>query len=379
MGKACDTFLHLVFWIRWVELVHLDRPMADEDFLFPAIGVNGMLQPGKPLSHDMVQKWINEAVAGSGIPGKAALTRPASTKALNMAHASLTADMASLHTTMKEVCQQLSDMSNLVVKALTSPSTYLAQPETVSHQVMPAIVHQLPAQTMASVPPATQSVSVPAAQSRLNAFPVLWTGTTSSFPAVQSVSVPAAHFRTPAFGLQPTLAQFRIPRVVQPSDINISISTSLPSHVGPQRTSTCPSVPLRIPNVPVLRVNGTRMPKSDSWRDVVHHWTEGEPRLGLYVLLKDWPHHHHNGKHGRQFNTKHHQRGVIATEFLNEFQGDKEAFLKAYGSAASLGHTRLLKVILDAHKWHPRDGERHRHLADKVHDIPSMGQSSNDQ
>ncbi|KIK12815.1 hypothetical protein PISMIDRAFT_120191, partial [Pisolithus microcarpus 441] len=37
--------------------------------LFPAIGTNGVLQPGEPLSHDMVQKWIDEAVAGSGIPG----------------------------------------------------------------------------------------------------------------------------------------------------------------------------------------------------------------------------------------------------------------------------------------------------------------------
>ncbi|KAI6152628.1 hypothetical protein BKA82DRAFT_35867 [Pisolithus tinctorius] len=367
MGKVCDAFLCLVFWIRWVELVHLDRPMADEDFLFPAIGVNGVLQPGEPLSHDMVQKWINEAVVGSGIPSEAALTRPASTEALNMAHASLTADVASLHTTVKEVRQQLSNMSNLVVKALTLPLTYLARPETVLHQ------------TMALVPPATQSVPVPAAQSCLNAFPVLWTGTTSSSPAIQSVPVPAAHFHAPAFSLQPTLVQFRIPRVVQPSDIDISILTSLPSHVGLQRTSTCPSVPLRIPNVPVLHVDGTWMPKSDSWRDIVRHWTEGEPQLGLYIPLKDWPHHHCNGKHGQQFNMKHHQRGVIVMEFLNEFQGDEEAFLKAYGSAASLGHTRLLKAILDAHKWHPRDGERHHRLANEVHDIPSMGQSSNDQ
>ncbi|KIN97548.1 hypothetical protein M404DRAFT_160167 [Pisolithus tinctorius Marx 270] len=405
MGKACDAFLHLVFWIRWVELVHLDRPMADEDFLFPTIGVNGVLQPGEPLSHDMVQKWINEAVVGSRIPGtfsthcyhrggaqyrfmfaplgqrwtlarvqwwggwaegehrdtlmrylldelhcyendhsdalrpvsheadgsfagEAALARPASTEALNMAHASLTADVASLHSTVKEVHQQLSDMSNLVVKALTSPSTYLARPETVLHQVMPVIGESI------------------------NAITILLRQLTSC--TYQST-------------------------IVQPSDIDISISTSLPPHVRPQRTSTHPSVPLRIPNVPVLHVNGTRMPKSDSWRDVVRHWTEGEPRLGLYVPLKDWPHHHRNGKHGRQFNTKHHQRGVIATEFLNEFQGDKEAFLKAYGSAASLGHTKLLKAILDARKRHPRDGERHRHLADEVHDIPSMGRSSNDQ
>ncbi|KAI6006233.1 hypothetical protein F5J12DRAFT_721224 [Pisolithus orientalis] len=44
--------------------------MADNDFLFlPAISVNGVLQPGEPLSHDMVQKWIDEGVAGAGIPG----------------------------------------------------------------------------------------------------------------------------------------------------------------------------------------------------------------------------------------------------------------------------------------------------------------------
>ncbi|KAI6156862.1 hypothetical protein BKA82DRAFT_148554 [Pisolithus tinctorius] len=42
--------------------------MVNNDFLFPAIGVNGVLQPGKLLSHDMVQKWIDEGVAGAGIP-----------------------------------------------------------------------------------------------------------------------------------------------------------------------------------------------------------------------------------------------------------------------------------------------------------------------
>ncbi|KAI5982451.1 hypothetical protein EDC04DRAFT_2592774 [Pisolithus marmoratus] len=69
MGRACDSFLRLLIWMKWVEYVHLGRPMAEDDFLFPAIGANGVLQPGEPLSHDMVQKWIDEAVAGAGIPG----------------------------------------------------------------------------------------------------------------------------------------------------------------------------------------------------------------------------------------------------------------------------------------------------------------------
>ncbi|KAI6029265.1 hypothetical protein BKA83DRAFT_4046997 [Pisolithus microcarpus] len=69
MGSACDAFLRLIFWMKWVEFVHLGRPMSEEDFLFPAIGANGVLQPGEPLSHDTVQAWIDEAVAGAQIPG----------------------------------------------------------------------------------------------------------------------------------------------------------------------------------------------------------------------------------------------------------------------------------------------------------------------
>ncbi|KAI5982051.1 hypothetical protein EDD15DRAFT_2181820 [Pisolithus albus] len=213
MGSACDAFLRLVFWMKWVEFAHLGRPMSEEDFLFPAIGANGVLQPGEPLSHDTVQAWIDEAVAGAGIPGtfsthcyrrgraqyrfmfapvgqrwmlarvrwwggwaegehrdtlmrylldelrcyendhsdalrpvsregdrsfagEAALVRPASTEALQAAHASLTEDVSALHTTVKEVRssqaamsvdvqeirQQLNHMSNLVTRALTSTS-----------------------------------------------------------------------------------------------------------------------------------------------------------------------------------------------------------------------------------------------------------------
>ncbi|KAI5989455.1 hypothetical protein EDC04DRAFT_2572784 [Pisolithus marmoratus] len=43
--------------------------MAEDNFLFPTVGVNGVLQPGKPLSHDMVQRWIDKAVMGARIPG----------------------------------------------------------------------------------------------------------------------------------------------------------------------------------------------------------------------------------------------------------------------------------------------------------------------
>ncbi|KAI6152542.1 hypothetical protein BKA82DRAFT_4012993 [Pisolithus tinctorius] len=161
MGKACDTLLCLVSWMKWVKLVHLGQLMTEEGFLFPMIGTNGMLQPGEPLSHDTIQKWIDKwsavplHVHASGaamdpcmgsivggwaegkhhdtlmhylldelncyknddsnalqpvlcegdcsLAGKAVLIQPASTKALSMAHASIMADVASLHTTVREV------------------------------------------------------------------------------------------------------------------------------------------------------------------------------------------------------------------------------------------------------------------------------------
>ncbi|KAI5982067.1 hypothetical protein EDC04DRAFT_2616953 [Pisolithus marmoratus] len=348
MGRACDAFLCLVLWMKWVEIVHLGRSMVDEDFLFPALGTNGVLQPGELLSHDIVQKWINEAVTGAGIPGtfsthcyrrggaqyrfmfapvaqrwtlaciqwwggwadrehvsgalsylgEAALVRPASTEALQMAHASLTADVAVLHTTVKgvsssqdvmsadvrEMCQQLSDLTNLVMGVLSSTAA-----RSASDLGSAAMLGGLVLFVVSTVPTDQLLVSLPTFAHLVHHF------TASNYP-------------------------FAMPQLTQPS--GTSTFLSLPLQAGPQRTfPACPSnfpQGLLIPNVPVLHVDGLRMPKSNSWKDIMHHWMEGEPQLGLDVALKDWPHHYYNGQHGRQFNSKYYQRSVVATEFLNE-------------------------------------------------------------
>ncbi|KAI5984977.1 hypothetical protein EDC04DRAFT_2914018 [Pisolithus marmoratus] len=382
--------------------------MAKDNFLFPAIGANGVLQPGEPLSHDMVQKWIDKAVAGAGIPGtfsmhcyrhggvqyqfmfvpvgqqwtlthvrwwggwadgehndhsdtlapvsceadgsfagETALVQPASAETLNMVHASLTVEVAALHmkveevsssqvTNMNEICQRLSNISNLVTSALTSTSACLASNPVDTATL--ACRHSL-AWTTPLLPPTIQ-------------------------PS------PATLFCLPPISSQPM--QFTMLRLVQPLGASASASpfVFLPSQVGPHRTvRTRPSnLPqgLLIPNVPVLHANGMQTLKSNSWRDIVRHWMEGEPRLSLSIPLKDWPHHYYNRLHGHKFNTKSYQQSIIVTKFLNEFQGDEAAFLKAYGHAASEGHTRLLKAILDACKQHRGDGERRRHFTNKV-------------
>jgi len=43
--------------------------MAGTDFMFPTLATNGVLLPGQPLSHEAVQKLLNEATVGAGITG----------------------------------------------------------------------------------------------------------------------------------------------------------------------------------------------------------------------------------------------------------------------------------------------------------------------
>ncbi|KAF8452794.1 hypothetical protein L210DRAFT_3468878 [Boletus edulis BED1] len=115
---------------------------------------------------------------------------------------------------------------------------------------------------------------------------------------------------------------------------------------GHRRTSLSRSLPTAgvvIPDVPMRNPNGSRRPKCESWRDIVKHWTEGDPALGLHTPLRDWPPEwtRHNN---RLFAVKYHQRSLIALEFLNTYRSDETRFLAAYPEAAK-GHTALFNAI----------------------------------
>lgn len=67
--RGSDTFFWLSVWMKWLEVFHYKRGLEPDDCVFPAMGANGVIQPREPLSHDTVQKWINEATSGAGISG----------------------------------------------------------------------------------------------------------------------------------------------------------------------------------------------------------------------------------------------------------------------------------------------------------------------
>ena len=52
----------------YLETEHYKRPLEPDDYIFPAIGANGIVHPREHLSHDTVQKWISEFTTGAQIP-----------------------------------------------------------------------------------------------------------------------------------------------------------------------------------------------------------------------------------------------------------------------------------------------------------------------
>ncbi|GJJ05983.1 hypothetical protein Clacol_000170 [Clathrus columnatus] len=71
---AADVDKHMVIWLNFLKLMY-GRLLSPDDFIFPSISSNGLIQANSPMSHDTIQKWINHFTASAGInPIEANLT-----------------------------------------------------------------------------------------------------------------------------------------------------------------------------------------------------------------------------------------------------------------------------------------------------------------
>ncbi|KAG1831983.1 hypothetical protein DFJ58DRAFT_736438 [Suillus subalutaceus] len=112
-----------------------------------------------------------------------------------------------------------------------------------------------------------------------------------------------------------------------------------------------PKKGLDISNLPVWCADGSYAPKKDSWRYIVQHWTEADPRCGLHVALQDWPAAWLKGKNKAIFGSKYHQHALIVLEFLEQYQGNESVFLTTHPEYEE-GYTALLTTIKCAKKDH---------------------------
>jgi integrase len=54
-------------WIIFLERFVYAHALEPNDYIFPSVTSTGTVQPGAPISHDTIQKWLDEFVEGANI------------------------------------------------------------------------------------------------------------------------------------------------------------------------------------------------------------------------------------------------------------------------------------------------------------------------
>ncbi|KAG1780203.1 hypothetical protein EV702DRAFT_1266678 [Suillus placidus] len=352
LDTVMKNFIWILLWIKWLEFFHYGHALGPNDFIFPSMGANGIMQPGQPLSHDTVQKWIDKATTGAGIlgcfsthcfrrggaqywfmfapvdglmvnsdalapfsreaesslVGEQALMRPASTEELRMVHASVTADVN--HLRVNNINDSLRSLTSMVQAA----SSCLQAARHVPHLTTPS----------------TDATHMPTAQLEEDPHFTLVSTSSAQAPCISTPRQGHTHI-TPTARTLPSVAVFARAKAVR---------TGL-GHTA--STQQLPTNGLVIPRLPLVRSNGLKTPKAESWKDIITHWLVGDPDRGLKTPLKDWPQGWYQGPNWK-LAMQYQNRAVVAHEFINHYQSDEALFLAAYPEAKR-GHTPLLAAV----------------------------------
>ncbi|KAF8439472.1 hypothetical protein L210DRAFT_3504546 [Boletus edulis BED1] len=376
-----DCFLWLLVWMRWLEAFHYKRAMEPDDCVFPAMGANGIVQPREQLSHDAVQKWINEAMTGGAqyrfmfapvgerwplskirwwggwaeqerrdtliqylldelhnyesdysdvlaptqrnanesLMEEGTLVRPVSTEEMCSFHMSIVTNVRGLTAGLDGVTNVIRDLTNVVRE---------------SHRPTATATMTALAPLATPTRPSTLTIKIPAHRP----------GTVG--PMALPIPANAGTGTGPLLPRQSTGARMEL----EPVPVGDLDTPPRHSMIGAHRRTSCP-IPkpgLVIPDVPVLGADRTRHPRKESWRDIVKHWVSGDPELGLDTPLSQWPPTWTQGNN-RVFTVKYYERSVITLEYLNTYGSDEARFLAAYPQAER-GHTTLLHAIYSAQR-----------------------------
>ncbi|KAF8522173.1 hypothetical protein BU17DRAFT_44745, partial [Hysterangium stoloniferum] len=64
---SVDMHFHINSWIIFLETFVYGHELEPNDFIFPSVTSIGTVQPRTPISHDTIQKWLDEFVEGANI------------------------------------------------------------------------------------------------------------------------------------------------------------------------------------------------------------------------------------------------------------------------------------------------------------------------
>ncbi|KAG2133337.1 hypothetical protein DEU56DRAFT_738972 [Suillus clintonianus] len=349
---ACDNFFWMLVWIKWLESFHYGRTLQPNDFIFPVMSANGVVHPGQPISHDTVQKWINESTTGAGIRGNF------STHCFRRGGAQYWfmfapvgqrwtlakvrwwggwADGEQRDTLVRYLLDELyaykTDYSDALAPISRGADASLAGEQALMRPASIEELHMVHSSVTTDVNNLRNDIGSSCASESRTRSP---RPTPPYTPSHEGGHLTATHRPSPR-------------AATSQSSILASQRPAATKTTPPSKNTTSQSLPtagLVIPRVPVTRPNGTTSPKSKSWKEIIEHWLVGDPDRGLRTPLKDWPKEWYQGAN-RRFASKYHQRATIALEFINEYESNESRFLAAYPEA-EMGHTQLLKAINEA-------------------------------
>ncbi|KAG0694080.1 hypothetical protein DFH29DRAFT_1006668 [Suillus ampliporus] len=344
---SCDCFFWLLLWLTFLESVHYGRPLDPEDYVFPSVSTNGVIQPHEHISHDTVQAWINEArqqleflwrwmFAPIGKRWTLARVRWWGSWAENENRNTL------IRYLLDELHSYESDHSDALCPTQQEADGSLLGEHTLAKPVCTQDLQMMQECITADVAVLRSDV-----RRLATAFVTHSTGSEPWQQSFTPSSCPAPPLPPVNSTPQPvtTYDHFFIPSAVStrpPSGPVQSLSQITCN--GTNSFRPLPEKGLLIPDVPVQRTDGSFPPRKDSWKQIIQHWLKGDPACGLHLPLRDWPGEWIRGKNKDLFATKYKQRSVIALEFLERYDGNEAAFMAAYPEADD-GHTALLRAI----------------------------------
>ncbi|KIK36351.1 hypothetical protein CY34DRAFT_26368 [Suillus luteus UH-Slu-Lm8-n1] len=317
---SCDCFFWLLLWLTFLEFVHYGRPLDPEDYVFPTMSTNGIIQPREHISHDAVQGWINEATTAAGIPRGPGDNFTTHTYRRGGAQWRWMFAPIGQRWTLARVrwwgsWAENENRDTLIRYLLDELHSYESDHSDALCPTQREADGSLLGEHTLTKPVCTQDLLL--MQDCITAN-VAGLRTLPSLPSIPSSTSPIQ-----------TLGQL--------------------TNSGADGIRPLPEQGLVIPAVPAKRADGSFPPRAESWKQIVQHWLEGDPTRGLHHPLRDWPADWIRGKNKALFASKYKQRAVIALEFLDRYSGNEALFLAAYPEANE-GHTGLLRAINRAKK-----------------------------
>ena len=211
------------------------------------------------------------------------LIQPASNEDLQSVYKSLTADMRGMQAEIDSLAHTIS-ASSATTDGLRADVDVLTN---VVHELKTAVVDftsHIATSCSGHHPPSNTTPLTIRIRPRNALTPATVPATSKSLlPATASATARRPmQFRALAPHPGP-MALNTLPRVREPTD-NSAVASA-----GRTRSSSqqLPKAGLVIPDVPVILPDGTRRPRSESWRDIVEHWMSGTLNLSLHTALKE--------------------------------------------------------------------------------------------